>query len=144
MGECIVTLRKDIEEAWTDDLRNGGHRQGNGVLQNEHGEFCCLGRLCEVLKDKFGFAISVTQEEDTGLLVYSYKDSFSHEVLPRALAAELGIEDNPIVAVPVDYDGNPIGYDDEEGETYDNDLAALNDGGHTFEEIATFIEHNQL
>jgi len=41
---------KEIKKLWIEDLRSNPP-QATGELKNEDG-YCCLGRLCELIKDK--------------------------------------------------------------------------------------------
>lgn len=46
-------VRKDIADRWVAALRSGEYRQGKGALRIGD-EFCCLGVLCDIVKDDVG------------------------------------------------------------------------------------------
>lgn len=54
-----------VKEVWIDALLSGKYKQGRTKLQNQDGEFCCLGVLCDLydkahpnatLRDAKGYA----------------------------------------------------------------------------------------
>lgn len=113
-------MNKEIKKEWLEALRSGEYKQGTDQLSNDDGTFCCLGVLCE-LAVKYGIV-----EKDDG----AYQNPFDHYdrqffALPICVRdwAELG-ETNPQVQTHID----------------DPSLAALNDSGSSFAEIAAIIE----
>lgn len=38
------------QRLWIDDLKTTDAKQGTGLLQSVNGEFCCLGRACEIFQ----------------------------------------------------------------------------------------------
>jgi hypothetical protein len=133
-----MALDKKVKKAWVADLRDKSHKQGDGVLRNQWDEFCCLGRLCEVAKG-LGYEVVAVEPEDDGegYYHYSYKHSTDYEVLPGALAEDLGIKENPSVTVPHEWV-------EEDGFPEEWSLADINDSGKTFAEIADLIEKSNL
>lgn len=43
-------MNPEIKARWVAALRSGEYEQATGQLRNEHGEFCCLGVLCDLLQ----------------------------------------------------------------------------------------------
>lgn len=55
------SMPRELKEKWIADLRAHPELQGKGRLQDEEGNFCCLGRLQvvkdgDVERDAFGFS----------------------------------------------------------------------------------------
>lgn len=48
------TLDPQIKAKWLEALRSGKYEQGEGRL-NKDNQFCCLGVLCDLIKDDIGF-----------------------------------------------------------------------------------------
>lgn len=68
------SLRPEHKAKWLTALRSGDYKQGQLVLRNNQNEYCCLGVLCDVLKDEIGgywelidrsYAFKVTSDEAT-------------------------------------------------------------------------------
>jgi hypothetical protein len=113
-------MNPQIKQKWVDALRSGDYKQTQHRLHNEYG-FCCLGVLC----DLYGKENNVEWEinEDSGK--YMFQDKVG--VLPFSVIKWSGIADS-----------GPPGND----QMYIGTLAALNDGGSTFNEIADLIEEH--
>jgi hypothetical protein len=45
-------VNPEIKQRWLDALRSGKYNQGTGFLRRKDNEFCCLGVLCDVVKDQ--------------------------------------------------------------------------------------------
>ena len=43
-----------VKERWLAALRSGDYKQGKDSLKTEANTFCCLGVLCDVVKDDLG------------------------------------------------------------------------------------------
>lgn len=48
------SLRPEHKAKWLTALRSGKYKQGHLALRNDRNEYCCLGVLCDVLKDEIG------------------------------------------------------------------------------------------
>lgn len=131
-------MDKQIKTEWVAALRSGEFNQGYGRLRRADG-FCCLGVLCEILKDRVGL-LSYENDGDT---VYDGKADY----LPLPVLAKTGIpEENPSVQVDAEFvrewDTLMQGCIAPKmlmvGES--QRLATLNDSGATFDMIAGLIE----
>jgi hypothetical protein len=143
-----MALREDIKKAWVADLRDPRNKQANGVLRNAHDEFCCYGRLCEVVKNDFEFDIEVgrtlDEEEnyyDESDYLYIYKNQEDYELPPNDLMIALGFD--------FDKDGwVTVEVSEEIQNEYNVEkvvrLDVLNDKGMPFAEIADLIEKSDL
>lgn len=140
-------MREGLKEAWISDLEDEANqdKQGTGCLADGTGQYCCLGRLMVVAKEKFGLDIEVLDRlttygegDEPGVderrtedgVVFAYGDTHDWEVLPKDFAAWAGLDPNPEVYVP----------DDEMNVK----LSDLNDGGSSFMEIANLIKESDL
>lgn len=47
-------MNKKYKEKWIDALESGEYKQIKGRLRSSYG-YCCLGVLCDVVKDEIGF-----------------------------------------------------------------------------------------
>ena len=122
-------MDKDIKTQWVGALRSGEYTQGIGQLregsEEEAGAYCCLGVLCTLYDKAMG---GDCWEYDSGVTATQYthkgeKNYPSGEVMDWARLWDV---------VPDGGDNTvSIGRDD---------LAILNDGGKSFEEIADLIE----
>lgn len=110
-------MRKTLKEKWLKALRSGEYRQGNGHLLDTHGNYCCLGVLACVA--------GVPPEK----------------ILERGDLTSIGRND-----LLGSWDGNeenPEDFDKEVKSTHttvQRKLAAMNDNGRTFRQIASYIE----
>lgn len=131
-------MNADVKAKWVAALRSGNYEQGEGALQTVNG-FCCLGVLCD-LAVREGVIDAPTKAEidygkDVGTVTtYLYPayidgdDEREHSYLPEAVSTWAHI--------------NRHGNRDRDPATngYRPSLAALNDDGKTFSEIADVIE----
>lgn len=53
-------MNQDIKAEWVAALRSGKYKQTNGALKDDTG-FCCLGVLCDVVKDRVGLSWRETE-----------------------------------------------------------------------------------
>ena len=68
-------MKQEVMELWVKALRSGKYNKGKGALSYQ-GSFCCLGVLCEVMKEQ-GFPLRTIEEP------YKYtKYDNSDETLP--------------------------------------------------------------
>jgi hypothetical protein len=109
-------MNPQIKQKWVSALRSGDYQQTKGRLRKED-KFCCLGVLC----DLYGKENNVEWEinEDSGKYMFQNKGAD----LPFSVIEWSGIADS-----------GPLG----NGQI--GTLAALNDSGTTFNEIAYVIE----
>lgn len=108
-------MNPEIKEKWVTALRSGEYKQGKGLLHNlSYNSWCCLGVLCDLaVKDGLNLEIDTTK--------YS------------AAATYDGYIGTPPSSVEVWASLNGARRD------IDN-LIDLNDEGHSFQEIAEYIE----
>ena len=114
-------MKKEIAEKWVKALRSGEYKQTKNVLKDNDG-FCCLGVLCDISKNDLSRDISSvdwawdhSKQTNRFLLEYAH---IPHEVLEWS-----GM-------------GNSTGRYDPIHPS----LTALNDRGHSFNQIADIIE----
>lgn len=107
-------MNPEVKAKWLEALRSGRYTQGKGALccrVNGVQQYCCLGVLCEVLQ------VPAISSVGSNFTSYSDADGLLPDIAVRL--AELN-EFDPVVA--------------------GKGLAALNDLGKTFTEIADLIE----
>ena len=102
-----------IKNQWVTALRSGNYRQGKHALRNND-LFCCLGVLCDIMKDH---KLIQGKWVPTGFL------------LMGAEAPQKGYPGAKIIDIA---DLNIVA----------DRLTVMNDGGTSFDEIATYIEEN--
>ena len=112
---------------WIAALRSGEYKQGRAFLCNK-GHFCCLG----VLADISGVPKREGYEPEAYMFELSGSVAATCSMIPVSLwPTFLEDLDLSMVVPKTDlYDWGPL----------HNRLAAMNDGGHTFSEIADYIE----
>lgn len=116
-------MKKEILERWIAALRSGEYKQGRQQLYNGDG-YCCLGVLCE-LAVKDGAIRAYDKEKET--------------LLPMFLKEWAGVD--PLVE-DISQSSETFGLSltvQPEGQHYQS-LAALNDKGASFEQIADWLE----
>lgn len=47
-------MKEDIAKRWVEALRSSKYKQGKDQLQTSDNKFCCLGVLCDIVKDDVG------------------------------------------------------------------------------------------
>lgn len=134
--------RATVFANWIARLRRNADLQTTGTLVENENKFCCLGILCRQLAE----AGIVEENHAYGdMSEFFYDDSFGTNVLPVALAAELGISTTGSFMWPIEGDPKITFFVDFETDgsamsTYS--LADLNDECKlTFPQIADFIEY---
>ena len=140
---------------WVAALRSGTYQQGQRVLRNDHNGYCCLGVLCDLVKGELGLKWGEPQSNAPDLIVERRpgvypiqsvtegKDNLNAAVLPEIVMRELGFKTKM----------GQFKFSDELFErfpklkerwavtgVYNASLAALNDNGWTFGEIADLLE----
>ena len=103
--------------AWVAALRSGEYEQGKGALHPTKNTYCCLGVACELYRQAKG---GKWQPDGDG---FTFQDNT--KVLPPRVRVWLGLSFST--------GSYPMGIVFES-------LAAQNDGGSTFSEIADVIE----
>lgn len=147
-------MKKEIADKWVAALRSGKYQQGKNVLSANENSFCCLGVLCDVVKDQvighwenLGTArefIFKTADEAVAAQ-YSVLDSHFATAIGMRSAypsvsgkqlSELFPEKSKVPSRFATRDDPCEAYEDKISQ-----LAALNDSGlFSFEEIALIIE----
>lgn len=115
-----------VKEEWLKALRSGEYKQGDGCLKSGD-EFCCLGILSDIYAKEKSLQ---WRPEFFNAAKDDSEDKFIYEraAIPRAFVCEWAelSEPNPKIK-PI-----KVGAPDS--------LAAMNDAGYTFNEIADVIE----
>lgn len=116
-------MDKHIAERWVQALRSGQYKQGVGELHPSSKSYCCLGVLCDLYRIEQGKGEWVWQKQHTEWLFRVSDREQEVAVLPPTVCqwADMTSTEGAITNV-------------EEG------LAALNDSGSTFSELADLIE----
>lgn len=111
-------MRKDIKERIVEALRSGKYEQGKYTLKRR-GRHCCLGVMCDVLKDDEEFR-DLIEIRDDQIWTKTAKGELSESVkLSRALSGRIGF-----------------------APYSQKVLFRMNDTGMSFETIADWIERN--
>ena len=129
--------KQQAREMWIDALQSGEYNQGRIVLHHKNSRnnkeyHCCLGVLCDLYVKHVGDLV-VEFNNTSGNYFYGEKlsngevNNYQNE-LPDNVKDWVGLRSRIGMA---DVNGTLL----EEG----NSLAALNDGGYTFDEIADVI-----
>jgi hypothetical protein len=113
-----------IKERWIEELRSGKYRQGNGLLNDGEGNYCCLGVLCELAVADGVIEEPTDLPHQRGL---SYDGS--NALTPQLVQEWAGLRfRTPVVRW---------------GDEYDVAVTTLNDEGVTFAEIADVLERTR-
>ncbi len=107
-----------IKAEWVAALRSGEYPQGRHWLENK-GKYCCLGVLCDLAVKKG----DLQRFEDGWRITYAAEHGASEKTLPVAIYGIEGILPGFMA-----------------GDHYFS-LAAVNDIGFTFDQIADLIEY---
>lgn len=110
-----------IKARWIAALNSGEYKQGIGTL-NSGGKFCCLGVLCEVLKEELELQVSTSEDS-----LVTYNDSTNF--LPVAVKNYAGLTVAGALKRNVSFDKSTHGT-----------LVSLNDNDMPFSEIAKVID----
>lgn len=141
-------MKAEYKKAWVGALRSGKYHQTTSTLtridENGTKSHCCLGLLCDIVKDDLGLLV----EEKNDRIHYDYSVS----VLPASVSMALdldvqtGVPSYKFFLDPTREDevniGASPGYVNEwiSADAADLHLASLNDSGLTFDQIADIIE----
>lgn len=143
-----------IKNQWLTALRSGLYRQGHEALHtittDGWAEFCCLGVLCDIVRNDVGLTWDEDGEPDID------GEPYENQFLPRPVVHRAHLDDhNPTVPYSAflrwfgdDEDArtrlmnavHDSGYGVPENPDDLIPLSVLNDGGFTFDEIAHLIE----
>ena len=123
-------MRRDILNKWVTALRSGEYKQTTGYLHDSRG-MCCLGVLCDLYsKEHPDLAEWDVLSEDEELSHCRFEMLENYEVLPEAVQEWANMKSLDGSYTAGGYDGTP----------YTETLAALNDKGYTFNDLADIIE----
>lgn len=127
----------EIKKRWVSALRSGEYDQNKHSLRSEEGGYCCLGVLCDIVKDDVGGQWNGRSSSLVTSMEFYEKASgqSSHESLPTFVQNYAGLDgENPEVPSS-DFD-----FVSEDMVS----LAELNDGfdgeNASFDQIADVIE----
>jgi len=125
-------MYKKYADKWVKALRSGNYQQGKGALCKDN-NFCCLGVLCDVIKDDF----DIKEISSPHGIRYSFEDSESNFCIPIDLVPKLGLKStDPSVPTPETVHSNYYrNFDGKIG------LSTLNDNlEFDFNKIADLVE----
>lgn len=108
-----------LKKKWVEALRSGKYRQTQYTLRDECNGFCCLGVLADVANLRW------KKKPHNGNFSL-YKKDYS--------CVALGEPDPHTSYTPLKENICPF--------EFQKDLSSMNDSGHSFEEIADYIEEN--
>ena len=116
-------MNKEIKDRWTTALRSGAYKQGRYKLCYND-KYCCLGVLCDILKNELDLKIEVYE---SNIQLHGKGLSFDNEktVLPEKICSIARIDNIGNIHELVDGCASLMG---------------LNDIGKSFMEIADIIE----
>lgn len=115
-------MKKEVMELWVAALRSGKYEQGREFLRSLDNKFCCLGVLCDVLKEPAAKSLIKS------MACYAYGHTGNTGVLPFEVMNVSGMGDST----------GTIKF--KKGRV---SLVDLNDGRRrSFKQIATYIERN--
>lgn len=122
-------MKADIKTEWLAALRSGKYQQGKRVLKTADDKFCCLGVLCDLSGvGKWSDEAHAFPSEEHGFVYQTPNGDDDGAVLPFYVEEWAGLNDvNPTIA-------------SMEFSLLGETLAALNDRGASFTEIADLIE----
>jgi hypothetical protein len=113
-------MNSQIKQKWIDALKSGEYQQTNSYLHTEQG-YCCLGVLCDIYAKEYDDTAQWGPYDD------HYNILGESLVLPPEVTEWAGLDDTDVC------------YYNEGKRVY---LAALNDGGMNFNQIAQVIKEN--
>lgn len=137
-------MRTDIKERWLSALESGDYDQTTGRLAQVGKDgrvgYCCLGVLCDVVKDD----LKLTFEAKDGHMFFDGDNS----ILPMSVMKYSGLDRRAPkynfkyaeYGEVWDDQGKPIApFDERGGEWIELHLPSLNDEGFTFAQIADIV-----
>lgn len=122
-------MKAELKQAWLNKLRSGEINQAQRVLRDENNAMCCLGVLLDVTApDGWG---AIADSGEAKMKCYPHKQSNSdYDFIPSDVREALGLD------FMVDR------YEGDGRMNVAHRLAAMNDAGKSFAEIADWIESN--
>lgn len=66
----MTDKQKDLVKRWVAALRSGKYIQGGGALKTKRDRYCCLGVLCDVVKEEVG---GRWKDQDVSRSLFIYK-----------------------------------------------------------------------
>jgi hypothetical protein len=138
-------MKVEYKRKWVAELRSGNHKQAVGRLTriDEEGNksHCCLGLLCDIVKDELGLAV---RDDESGIVWYNEESG----VLPPVVQDAVGLKETSAGVPTYEFSLDPTREtifdpaDEFIGELKVEcfHLASLNDDGLTFDQIADIIE----
>jgi hypothetical protein len=132
-------MNAEIKAQWIAALRGDGYQQARSYLRTPDG-YCCLGVLCELAVKAEVIPAPVFNEGYGFNSRYEYGTEKDEILLPEEVRVWAGLGSaNPMVDPGKLPKG--VGWDsDPDGTGGDPSLANMNDGGTSFEVIASVIE----
>ena len=128
-------MNQEFKKEWVAALRSGEFIQGKNALCAD-GKYCCLGVACELLHRK---GLTPKRVSKTSENITYYGTLESSALLPEDVQQSMKImEKSPLVFIPEDQksiDSMPTYYLGKH-----INVAALNDNGVSFKDIADLIE----
>lgn len=142
-------MRQSVAKEWVAALRSGEYNQGRNVLKNLDNTFCCLGVLCELYRKKNDDITMWFKTDRLGSRIDprdGFDDTEEHFAFgqPDAVFGDrTSLPMNVMRWADMRTENGDLGYfGDEKGWVNDNDLASMNDGGMSFQDISKVIEEN--
>jgi hypothetical protein len=133
------SLNIPVIDEWVDELRNGNRLQAIGhldVITNGERRQCCLGVVCDLIKDRAGLSVNKVESENAFLVTYNSESA----TLPPAAWRYLGFLDgNPEFEFPLTQ--SQIEQVLEDGKDFSWTLSGLNDDELTFAQIADVLAY---
>ncbi len=123
-------MNPGIKKQWIAALRSGDYQQGKQFL-HPGPDFCCLGVICNLVKDKVGFSWHEDSKHDKSIFspVYSLGPDMNARSLPMEVIEFIGLNSRDGI----------LPFWDKQGVRMT--LATLNDFGFTFAQIADVIDY---
>ena len=124
----LPKLNPTVKKRWLDALRSGEYHQGAGRLRTAPSSlgggdrFCCLGVLCDVVKDDLGLSWEAITSHPSTIYWMAEGVAYPPDDVWRYVTDTVDVEQLPLP----DGAGEP--------------LAAANDSGWTFDRLAAVIE----
>jgi len=123
-------LKPRIKKLWLDALRSGKYKQAEGTLRKEDGSMCCLGVLCEVIRQdqKKGTWPKLNEEQSYHHQKFVFRGVGPDGLPPSTINTLVGMD---------------IGNTEAKWGDQSMQLSAWNDDeGKSFKQIAQIIEKN--
>jgi len=126
----LPKLKPEIKERWLEALRSGKYKQTTGYLRDDDG-FCCLGVLCDVVKNDKAVKVKWAERADRWVATTDYTFDGNRDELPFSVATHVFADSNHNV------DALVIRNDGSWNERRDKDMKKQ-----SFKQIANIIERH--